>query len=179
MRSCRDLQSQELHTMSIGDELQKLHDLRQSGAIDDEEFARAKARLLGAPAPGSWGAASLLSSDPSPEAVEHRTRQWGMLLHFSVLAGYIVPLAGLVVPIVIWQLKKDELRGVDIHGKNALNWIISHLIYGAVYFLLCFVMVGIPLFFVLGVLAVVFPIIAGIKANHGEFWRYPLSIRFV
>jgi uncharacterized protein len=165
--------------MSIGDELQKLNDLRQSGAIDDAEFARAKARLLNAPPHAPSGFAPLLSGDTNPTLIEQQTRQWGMLLHLSVLAGYVMPFAGLVVPIVIWQLKKDELRGVDIHGKNALNWIISHIIYGIVSFLLCFVVIGIPLLFILGVLAVVFPIIAGTKANNGEYWRYPLSIRFV
>ena len=32
--------------MNIADELQKLQELRQSGAINDDEFARAKASLL-------------------------------------------------------------------------------------------------------------------------------------
>jgi uncharacterized Tic20 family protein len=37
--------------------------------------------------------------------------------------------------------------------------------------------IGFGLLMILGVLSIVFPVIAGIKANNGEVWRYPLSIR--
>ena len=37
--------------MALSDELAKLQELQQSGALTDDEFARAKARLLGAPGP--------------------------------------------------------------------------------------------------------------------------------
>ena len=32
---------------------------------------------------------------------------------------------------------------------------------------------------VLGLLAVVFPIVGGLKASSGEAWKYPLSISFL
>jgi uncharacterized protein len=108
-----------------------------------------------------------------------QTRQWGLFLHLSLLAGFIVPLAGLITPIVIWQLKKNELPDLDVHGKNIVNWIISDLIYMAIGYLLMFVLIGIPVLIALGIISVIFPIIGGIKANNGEVWRYPLTIRFV
>ncbi len=37
--------------MALSDELAKLQELQQRGALTDDEFARAKARLLGAPGP--------------------------------------------------------------------------------------------------------------------------------
>jgi uncharacterized Tic20 family protein len=64
-----------------------------------------------------------------------------------------------------------------VHGKNAVNWMISELIYAVVGFILVFVIIGGPLLIVLGVLGVVFPIIAAIKANNGEVWQYPLTIQ--
>ena len=91
----------------------------------------------------------------------------------------MVPFAGLVLPIVIWQLKKAELPGIDVHGKNALNWILSKLIYMTVCVLLVFAVIGIPLLIALGVVAVIFPIIAAIKASNGEVWKYPLAITFL
>ena len=106
-------------------------------------------------------------------------KQWAMLLHFSLLAGFVVPFAGLIAPIIIWQLKKNELPEIDDHGKVVVNWMISGIIYGAVCFLLTFILIGIPLLIVLGALAVIFPIIGGIKANNGELWKYPLSIPFL
>ena len=107
------------------------------------------------------------------------SRQWAMLLHFSLLAGFIVPILGLIVPIVIWQLKKTELPEIDAHGKVVVNWIISAIIYGVACLLLSIIYIGIPFLFVLTALCVIFPIIGGIKANNGELWNYPLSIQFL
>lgn len=110
---------------------------------------------------------------------EQQARQWAMFLHLSQLAGYIIPLLGLIAPIVIWQIKKEEYPILDEHGKIVVNWIISELIYAAIGFVLMFVVIGIPILAVLGVLAIVFPIIGGIKANNGELWRYPMTINIV
>ena len=80
-------------------------------------------------------------------------------------------------PILIWQLKKAELPGLDVHGKNATNWMISALISAVVGFILTRAIIGGPLLIVLGVLGVVFPIIAAINANNGVVWQYPLTIQ--
>jgi uncharacterized Tic20 family protein len=151
--------------MSIADELQKLHQLHKSGGITDDEYARAKSKVLGGPAGGCYD-------------VEQQTRQWAMFLHFSLLAGLVVPLAGLILPIVLWQVKKPELPGLDRHGRVVANWIISSLIYAILFALLTFVFIGIPLLVALAIVGIVFPIIGGIKANSGEVWKYPLSITF-
>ena len=102
--------------MNVADELQKLEELHQSGAINDDEFALAKAKLLnGRPEVQPVAAAPSEATGVSPAAQEQQTRRWGLFVHLSVLAGFLVPLAGLVVPIVIWQLKKAELPGIDAH----------------------------------------------------------------
>jgi uncharacterized protein len=106
-------------------------------------------------------------------------KQWAMILHFSLIAGFVIPFAGLVAPILIWQLKKEEFPELDAHAKVVINWMISALIYGFVCFLLVFVVIGFPLLVVLGILCVVFPIIGGIKANDGTLWKYPMSIQFL
>ncbi|MFI3190800.1 MAG: DUF4870 domain-containing protein [Methylococcales bacterium] len=110
---------------------------------------------------------------------EQQARQWAMFLHLSQLAGYIIPLVGLIAPIVIWQMKKDEYPILDEHGKAVVNWIISELIYGAICFALVFIVIGFPMLMVLGILAVIFPIIGGIKANNGELWHYPMAINIL
>jgi uncharacterized Tic20 family protein len=110
---------------------------------------------------------------------EKETRQWAMFLHLSLLAGFVVPFAGFVAPILIWQLKKEEFPELDEHGKVVINWLISGLIYAGISFILMFLIIGIPMLMVLGLLAVVFPIVGGIKANNGELWTYPLSIPFL
>lgn len=160
--------------MNVADELERLQQLYQSGAIDDEEFRLAKTKLLREMP--NLERPSLVSD---PATLEQDTRFWGMLLHLSILAGFVVPLGGLVAPILIWQLKKDELPDIDVHGRNAVNWIISQLIYLVICILLAFVLIGLPMLIALGVLGVVFPIIAGVKANNGEIWKYPMSMTFV
>jgi hypothetical protein len=95
-----------------------------------------------------------------------------------MLSGLIVPLAGLIVPIIIYILKKDELPGLVPHGYVVFNWMISAIIYAIICIILMIVVIGIPLLFALGLVSLIFPIVGGIKASDGEVWPYPLSIKF-
>ncbi len=160
--------------MNIAEELDRLHQLHQAGGLSDEEFAKAKASLLNATAGRSN---PIIIKDEA--GAESQARQWAMLLHLSLLLGFVVPILGLVAPIVIWQIKKTDLPALDVHGKIVMDWIISLVLYAVAGALLIFVLIGIPLLIALGVVAVVFPVIGGIKANNGEVWPYPLSIAFL
>ena len=164
--------------MTIANEIQRLHELHQSGALSADEFAQAKARLLATSARDDVDLEVIDDRLTDPRYLSEQTKLWAMLLHLSCLAGYVVPLGGFVIPIVIWQLKKDELPELDEHGKNAVNWIISHLIWVAACVLLAFVGIGIPLLFLLALVSVVFPLVAAIKASNGEVWPYPITISF-
>ena len=105
--------------------------------------------------------------------------QWAMFVHFSLFAGFVVPIAGLVLPIILWQIKKDKFPIVDVHGKIVANWIISALIYSIICAALVFVFVGVVGFVALGIAAIIYPIIGGIKANNGEVWKYPYSLTLI
>ena len=109
--------------------------------------------------------------------LDSEAKQWGMFIHFSILAGYAVPFAGLIVPIVMWLMKKDEHYLVDQHGKNVVNWLISLFVYGVISFILVFVGIGIILLWLLGILNIIFAIVGGLKASNGEVWAYPFTIR--
>lgn len=104
---------------------------------------------------------------------ERETRQWAMFIHFSMLAGWVIPLAGIIVPILLWQLKKDELPGIEPHAHVVMNWIVSSLVYAVICYILLLIVIGALGFLVLGVLTVAYAIIGGIKANDGELWEYP------
>ncbi len=106
-------------------------------------------------------------------------RQMGMFLHLSQLLGMVVPFAGLVVPIVLWQTQKEKIPALDAHGKMIVNFMISMLIYIVVSIPLMFLLVGFLTFFAAIVMHIVFPIIGGVKANNGELWEYPLTIKFL
>jgi uncharacterized Tic20 family protein len=108
----------------------------------------------------------------SPE-LQRQTNQWAMFIHFSMLAGWVIPLAGIVVPILLWQLKKDELPGIEPHAYVVMNWIVSSLVYAVICYVLLLVVIGVFGFFILGVLTVIYAIVGGVKANDGELWEYP------
>lgn len=162
--------------MSIADDLDKLQRLRESGVLSEEEFLRAKERLLDAPRgdrPFTFGGLA-----PSGD-VEAQTRRWAVLLHVSQYSYFLLPVAGIAVPILIWLLKKDELPGLDAHGRMVVNWFVSLLLYLVASWVLMLVLVGFPLMVLLLLLAVVYPIVAAIKANDGQLWRYPGAIQFL
>jgi uncharacterized Tic20 family protein len=115
-----------------------------------------------------------------PNQDDQDARQWAMFLHLSQFAGFtVLPLLGLLAPIIIWQLKKEQYPSIDEHGKAVVYWIISEIIYGAIGAVLLFVVIGFPILAILGILGLVFPIIGGIKANNGELWHYPMTINFI
>ncbi|WP_371193492.1 DUF4870 domain-containing protein [Glaciecola sp. SC05] len=101
-----------------------------------------------------------------------------MLMHLSQFAGYIIPLGGLIVPIIMWATNKDQSEEIDQHGKVILNWVFSLLIYFAVCFVLTFVLIGVFGYIILGICAIIFTVIGAIKANDRVLWEYPLSIKF-
>ena len=145
-----------------------LEELREKGSITEEEYQREKRRLL-----NDEGGAPNSHKQPLFGLTEST---YLMLMHFSQFAGAIVPLAGFVVPIIMWTTQKDQNPNVDLHGKNILNAIISYAIYAVV---LTITIIGIPVAIVLGALFAVFVIIAALKANSGEYWKYPFTIQFI
>ena len=101
-----------------------------------------------------------------------------MLMHVSQFAGYVAPLLGFVVPILMWIVNKDTNSNVDKHGKNILNFILTYLIYTVAAAILILILIGIPLLVLLAIATILFIIIAALKANKGEYWEYPLTIKF-
>ena len=114
------------------------------------------------------------------EIAEKQANTWGMLCHLSALAGFIgIPFGHIIGPLVVWLIKKDELPFVDDQGKESLNFQISMTIYTIVAFALVIVLIGLLLVPALLVANIVFVILASVKANTGEPYRYPCTIRFI
>lgn len=112
-------------------------------------------------------------------------KPWGMeenafcmLMHLSQFAGYLIPFAGLVLPIVMWATNKDENETVDKHGKVILNWMISSLLYAVICGILVLLVIGFIGLIALGVCSIIFIIVGAVKASSGELYEYPLSIKF-
>ena len=106
-------------------------------------------------------------------------RQMGLFLHLSQLANMVFFPLGIVAPILLWQLNKEKMPALDAHGKMVVNWMISSTIYVVVSLVLMFVLVGFLTLLALVVMGIAFPIVGAVKANNGELWEYPLTIRFL
>lgn len=107
---------------------------------------------------------------------------WAMFCHLAALAGYVAPLVGNIVgPLVVWLIKKDQYPAVDAHGKESLNFQISLTIYLLVSIAIAVATCGFlfPLPIGVAIAGIVLSIVAAVKANQGEFYRYPLTIRMI
>ncbi|OHX64390.1 DUF4870 domain-containing protein [Flammeovirga pacifica] len=122
----------------------------------------------------------------NPEWENTEVRPWGMdvnqfcmLMHLSQFAGYLMPFAGVALPIVMWATTKEESPQVDEQGKNILNWMISTYIYAIGFGILCIFLIGIPFIIALGIMTVVCAILGAIKSNDGGIYKYPFTINFI
>jgi uncharacterized Tic20 family protein len=133
---------------------------------------------------------------------EKDIRTWSMLCHLSALAGFIVGLGNVLGPLIVWQIKKNELPEIIPHGKASVNFQLTLLIIDVIAGLGFFAFIGsnfisfpfggrstFPffggfiaggiVFTIINILGLVFTIIAGVRANNGEAYSYPYAIRFV
>jgi hypothetical protein len=127
-----------------------------------------------------------IQSPSTPPSPDNRARTWNMLCHLSALAGFIIPFGNILGPLIVWQIKKNEFPSVDVHGKAALNFqitvTIAAFVGAALAILLSFFCVGyllFPLVAFIGLAGLILAIIAGIKANNGEDYKYPWSLELV
>jgi uncharacterized protein len=118
--------------------------------------------------------------DPvSTTAATQDERTWGMLAHLSAFSGFLVPLGGVIGPLVVWLIKRDQSAFVADQGKEALNFNISVLLAAIVCGVLVLIFIGILLGVALFIFWLTMTIIAGIKASEGVRYRYPITLRLV
>lgn len=117
--------------------------------------------------------------------------QWALFAHLGGLLGTALGFgsSGFIAPLVIWLIKKDQSRFIEDQSKEALNFNISillaALVLATVGGILSVVTLGlgvllvIPAGLALGAYAIAMPIVAAMKVNAGERYRYPLTLRLI
>ena len=104
-------------------------------------------------------------------------RTLAALTHLSGLAGYLIPLGGVIIPIIIWVVK-SESRVVSTIAKQALLLNVVVFLVIAVTALLWLTVILIPVvilfWLLLGIAAIVLPIIGALKAHEGAYYSYPV-----
>ncbi len=130
------------------------------------------------------------------------------IIHLSALSKFLIPLGSILGPLLFWLIWRDKSKYVDFHGKEALNFNISILIYKFLIVIIGLIMFLSPLLAAMGQMdegtnpiAVLFSIpglflflsgfgiieliwliliiVAAIKAGNGEYYRYPLTLRLI
>jgi hypothetical protein len=109
-------------------------------------------------------------------------KNWILAAHLSPLIGMIF-LLSFVGPLIVMLVQGPKSPAVRAHAVESLNFNLSVLIYSVVGWVLSatvfLIFIGLPLLIVVGILWLVFTIMASVKASNGEFYRYPLTIRMV
>ena len=131
------------------------------------------------------------------------------LIHISAFAGFIFPFGSIITPLIVWQTLKDRSQFLDEQGKEAVNFNISYSLYMFVLSLIAFPffirnlfsgwnynyhfdwdfdlgfgslfgLIGFASFAgIIGLVKIALIILAAIKSNKGENYRYPLTIKFI
>ncbi|MDF1701400.1 MAG: DUF4870 domain-containing protein [Planctomycetota bacterium] len=118
--------------------------------------------------------------NPPNPSLTSSERTWGLCAHLSTLSGYVgLPFGWIVGPLIVYLVKKDESPFVRDHAREALNMGISCTIYLIVSVVLAFFIIGIVTALIVTIGAIVYAIVAGMKANEGRSYRYPFIIRFI
>ncbi|MCX6377224.1 MAG: DUF4870 domain-containing protein [Armatimonadetes bacterium] len=120
------------------------------------------------PTPEPTPAQPAASGQPSKDE-----KTWAMLGHLS---GIIFSFLG---PLVVWLIQKDQMPFVNDQGKEALNFQITVLIAWIAAGVLSFVGIGLILYPVLWIGNLILCIMAGVKANEGTAYRYPIALRLI
>ena len=94
----------------------------------------------------------------------------------AILSHVLTFVAGFLAPLIIYLIKKDESAFVTNHAKESLNFQITIWI---IIIGLFITIIGILLIWLVGIIALVFVIIATIKASEGKLYKYPFTLRLI
>lgn len=108
-------------------------------------------------------------------------RTYALFMHFSVLGHLVLPLLAAIIPAAMWAVKRDDSPFLDDHGREAFNFHMSLIIYHLVLIPVVILTLGIGaiLYVALNALALVGMIFAVNAASRGEYYRYPMTLRFL
>lgn len=115
-------------------------------------------------------------SPPPPTSEE---KNWAMLCHLAAFSGLVIPFGNVFVPLVLWLLKKDTSRFIDTHGKEVVNFQITLTGILALCTVLYLLLIGFMFHIIFMLVGVVVTVLAAIKAQNGENYRYPMTLRLV
>jgi hypothetical protein len=89
-------------------------------------------------------------------------------MHLALATWFVIGPFAVIVPLIMWQIKKDRSPFIDDHGREAINFQISINLYVLVSTLLLIVCVGWPMFVATTTLGIIGIVLASLAAHRGE-----------
>lgn len=144
--------------------------------------------------------------DSEAPVITEDDRSWAMFTHLAALGGIIIPFGNVIGPLLVWLSRRKESEFADTHGKESINFQITYtLISIVIAVVLMFLFIGalassaaigesetdaamaglggvIFMGVALGLIwlaSLVLLIMGAVKANKGEYFRYPFTIRMI
>lgn len=114
------------------------------------------------------GTAQTPLSEPSSD-----DRLLAILAHVLTLVGSFIP------PLIIYVLKNKESSFVADHARESLNFQITMIIAMIISSLLIILLIGLLFIWVLGVLDVIWVVVAAVRASENKLYRYPFNLRLI
>ena len=109
------------------------------------------------------------------EGLTEQDRKYALAIHLTALLGVFIHPA-LLVPLVLWLVRKDQSAYIDDHGRELMNVFLTGLILIPV----CVVtIIGIPLAIGWAITTFIGFIRGACAASRGEYFRYPMIMRFL
>ncbi len=114
-------------------------------------------------------------AEPAANPISDTDRHFGVGIHLSPLAAFVIgPL--ILAPLVLWLIRKDQSGFVDDHGRETINALISFFLYNLVLVITIIGIFALPVLYVVGAVNLVRGAVA---ASRGDFFRYPMTMRFL
>ena len=103
-----------------------------------------------------------------------------VIAHLSQLVTLLTGFGSLILPLILWATQKEKVFQMDAHGKNIINFQLSLIVYCIICIPLILLFgLGLFGFMILGIIAILFPVINAIKASNGETPTYPFTFNFM
>jgi uncharacterized Tic20 family protein len=125
---------------------------------------------------------------PPPGYASSEDKTWVLVAHFGGAAGMFISggVLGWLAPLIAMMARGPQSPAVRQHAVAALNFQLLWSIIAVAGYILgfcgSFIIIG-AVFFIVPIAAmvigIIFGIIAGIKANEGQFYNYPMTVSIV
>jgi uncharacterized Tic20 family protein len=113
------------------------------------------------------------------DETKNEYKTWAIFCHLITFISFGIPFGNFVGVLTLWLLKRKESDLVNENGKEAINFQILCYLVCIICLLLWPFGIGIVIALFFGIYACFEIVLAAIKANQGQVYRYRFSLRLL